>query len=202
MASEKNILRLKQLHERLVDGDHFVANEICEYLLSALSAAVAKRFPRIDNDLLSDCVTDALFEYIKRPTMFDPAKGANLEGFLIFTSIRNIQDFSKKSATYSRKKEAYSEFLQIFVANDGLESNIGMSDSEIEEKSAELMSLLKSPEDQKFFEAQLNGEKDLKVFAKILGISNATTEKQKAEVKRVRDRITKTLKRYVETKSR
>lgn len=202
MASERNIIKLKQLHERLVNGDHSIANEICEFLLNALSAAMAKKFPRIDNDLLSDCVTDAIFEYLKRPAIYDPQKGSNLETFLIMTSTRNVQDFSKKSATYARKKEAYSEFFQIFVANDGSESNTEMSEIEIEEKGAELMSILKTKEDRKFFEAQLSGEKDLKVFAQILGISNATIETQKMEVKRTRDRITKTLKRYVETKSR
>lgn len=202
MPSERNIIRLNQLHERFADGDHSVANEICEYLLSALSIALAKKFPRIDEDLLSDCVTDAIFEYVKRPTMFDPAKGSSLEIFLILTATRNVQDFAKKSATYSRKKEAYSEFLQIFVANDGSESNIDMSEAEIEERRAELMKALKSSEDRKFFEAQLNGEKDLGIYAQILGLNHVSTEKQKIEIKRTRDRITKTLKRYVEAKNK
>lgn len=200
MPSEKNIIRLNQLHERFADGDHSVANDICEYLLSSLSRALSKKFPRIDVDLLSDCVTDAIFDYIKRPTMFDPTKGKNLENFLMLTATRNVQDFAKKSATYSRKKEAYSEFLQIFVANDGSESNIGMTEAEIEERRGELMNALKSPEDRKFLDAQLNGKKDLGTYAQILGLNDTTTEKQKIEVKRTRDRIAKTLKRYVEAK--
>lgn len=197
-----NIKTLKHLHQQLIDGDQSVSNTLCELLLDLLSVALNRKFPQIDEDILSDCITDSIIEYLKLPSKFDPSKGPSLDSFLLMASIRNVQDFSKKSATYSKKRDEYREFLQIFVAEDGRESNIGLEEEEFLKMKSELLSILQAPADQMFFEAQLNGDKDIGVYAQILGLKNSSKETQKVEVKRARDRISKVLKRYVQNKRR
>lgn len=202
IKTNPNTKTLKHLHQQLIDGDQSVSNTLCELLLDLLSVALNRKFPQIDEDILSDCITDSIIEYLKLPSKFDPSKGPSLDSFLLMASIRNVQDFSKKSATYSKKRDEYREFLQIFVAEDGRESNIGLEEEEFVEMKSELLSVLPASADQKFFEAQLNGEKDIGVYAQILGLENSSKETQKVEVKHARDRISKVLKRYVQNKRR
>lgn len=202
MGSDNISIRLKQLHQQLVDGNQSVTNELCKNLLKVLSVSLIKKYPHIDEDILSDCITDAVFEYITDPSRYDPSKIIKLESFLLMNAARNVQDFAKKSATYQRKKDAYSEFFQKFVANDTSESNKGLSESEFEERCDELIGVLQSTEDRNFLKAQLDGKKGLGIYAQILGLQSASAEKQRIEIKRTRDRITKALKRYVQTKNR
>lgn len=90
--------------------------------------------------------------------------------------------------------------MKIVGANDLPEANKGLEE-EFAAMRAELMNVLTSQADKKFFEAQLDGEKQTVVFAKILGVEKKSVEQQKSEIKKTRDRISKTLKRYVETKN-
>lgn len=58
------------------------------------------------------------------------------------------------------------------------------------------MERLSDPRDQQILALRLQGERRTEAFAEILGISHLPIEAQRREVKRIKDRIDKILRRH------
>src|SRR5437868_5362322 len=83
---------LRALHQRLVGGDRLASEELSRLLLPSLLEDIARRFPRVDEQLISDGVNDAVLDYCACPAQFDVSRNVPLEEFLATAAWRNVDN--------------------------------------------------------------------------------------------------------------
>src|SRR5205823_55085 len=83
---------LFRLHRKILAGSALAAERIAELLLPILNERTARRFPGLDEHLVSDAVTDALLNYLSRPQRFDPGRNVFLRSFIARKAEWRIQD--------------------------------------------------------------------------------------------------------------
>src|SRR5579884_4403370 len=78
------------LHARLLRGDETASAELIALYLPYITGALRSALPQQwDEDAYVDAATDALFEYVKRPEIFDPSK-ARLGTYLVMSARANL----------------------------------------------------------------------------------------------------------------
>lgn len=197
MAKNPNNEQLLMLHNRLVDGDRTVTEEIASILLSPITQAVARRFPRTDEQVIWDGVIDAIFDYFDKPHQFDLTRGVPLSGYIKSISEHKVMNLIRSETRLKEREARYEALnLRLSVELDPSAENIQKESlSEHKLQVRELFNLLDNPTDQKVLELKLRGERATKAYADVLGLSHLPKEAQRKEVKRVKDRIDKKLQR-------
>lgn len=94
---------LDSLHQRLIDGDPTVLEQIAARALPGIVRAL-RRHPG-DAAARIDAAEDAILEYAKRPTGFNPSRGLPLERYLLMIARRNLSDRLRR-ATRRRGHQA------------------------------------------------------------------------------------------------
>jgi hypothetical protein len=79
-ASGVDTTDVYDLHQRALRGDSSAVDELIAHFLHVLQRRLARRFPRVSQDLIADGTSDALLEYAECPSRFDAARGIPLEG--------------------------------------------------------------------------------------------------------------------------
>lgn len=108
---------------RLLSNDPTASSELAHGVLDPLLNRLGKKFPDLrESDLLYDAVTDALMEYIKNPSKFDPSK-RGLFGYLFMAAKGDLLNALSKKERH-RKKEIITadvEFQEL-AGNSGLDT--------------------------------------------------------------------------------
>jgi hypothetical protein len=188
---------LLSLHERLLNGDRIVSEEIARHLLQPLVDEVSRKFPTTDADIICDGVTDAILEYCAKPTLFNPAKGLPLARFLQMASWRNVANLVRsEKRRKAREQRAASDEETLSVELDPAAGKIEQEEVRRHGKQrAEMLAMLKDPDDRRLLELRLSGERRAEAFAKVLDISSLPLDVQRLKVKQAKDRIDKVLRR-------
>lgn len=186
-----------QLHRQLINGDLVASALLAELLLPNVSRILrAKYFNVQDTHLHNSATNDAILNYLKNPEKYDPLKSSLLSYVVRFAEWRLL-------SALRRNTDLQTEFVEL-----GPLEGVSLYDSESHAIDDDLISaeeedltlrniamLLPNPADQQMVIAMMNGSRDTKEFAQILGITNLTDESQKLEVKRNKDRIKSVIKR-------
>ena len=206
MAGEaKERIPEHRLHESLLSGDPTAQSRIAEEVLPDVLAQLGSYLiaQRSDEQLVLDAVVDAFFDYVDRPSSFEPAK-QGLPAFLRLAAYRNLLNLREKNAI----KKKYEKAVELAhpERNDSWEEEV----IERDERNALLAcipgrtllekvgSILPDLTDQSLCMLMLEGERETAVFAELLGLTGPT-EDVRREVKRQKDRITKVLQRFGKT---
>lgn len=186
-----------KIHERLLAGDVTAPAELAEGLIGPLLQRLTKKYPKLrDPDLLYDAVTDALMNYIKRPTQFDPVK-RGLMGFLVMAAEGDLLNALAKDKR-RRQKEIPLEDVELRVAAGNSEVEEGNSETEPKRRKLreELPQIFGDPKDLALVELIIAGERATVAFVKVLELQHLPADQQRREVKRHKDRLKKRLERY------
>jgi RNA polymerase sigma-70 factor (ECF subfamily) len=188
---------LKTLHERLQRGDRLASEELARLLLPALLEEVSRRFPRTDEQLISDGVIDAVLDYCEVPDQFDPGKEVPLDRFLSTAAWRNVDNLLiSERRRKEREKKAGRKKREADVALDPAARNIQREEQEqCDKRKAALLAALDDPKDREIMALRLEGVRDTAAYARILNITDLPIQRQREEVKRHKDRITRFLRR-------
>lgn len=82
-------------NQQLLQGDPQAPGAIANLLLDPLIQRLIQRFhghESVNQEMLSDAVTDALLHYLDHPGTYRPEKGASLAAFLSLAAYRNVLD--------------------------------------------------------------------------------------------------------------
>jgi RNA polymerase sigma-70 factor (ECF subfamily) len=186
----------KEIHNRLLDNDPTASAELVEGTLETLISRLQSKFPNTESELILDAVTDALMSYIKKPTQFDPEK-RSLVGYLSMSARGDLLNaFEKIKRRNIREIPLEDVELHSSDGNSITKSNNLIQSLDAEKIKKAIKELFANPIDLKLADLIIDGERSTEVFAKVLGIENASTKEQRLEVKRHKDRIKKRLSRY------
>jgi hypothetical protein len=197
----------RTLHLAYTAGDPTASNEIFvryyDLLNNDLRAFIARKglFLRIGDidDLAGHAIIQAFESYLRRPETFNPDL-KTLGGYLILSAQR---DFLNLFAREMRRESA----IESGVVRLDVESWNTLPDedtdlvAEIEDASAadDLLAFARScahnDEDRTVLTLMLTFEKKTGVFAEALGIAHLPERDQRAQVNKIKDRLSKRLKR-------
>jgi RNA polymerase sigma-70 factor, ECF subfamily len=188
---------LMTLHERLLRGDRLASEELARLQLPPLQEEIARRFPRADEQLVSDGVIDAVLDYCASPHQFDPGKDVPLDRFLATAAWRNVDNLLVGARRRRRREQkAGGEKREADVAFDPAARNIRREEEEeCAARRTAILAALDDPKDKEIMALRLDGVRDTAAYARILTITDLPVQRQREEVKRHKDRITRFLRR-------
>jgi RNA polymerase sigma-70 factor, ECF subfamily len=190
---------LLALHRRLCDGDRTTPEEVARLLLSPLVQEISRRFPRMDEQIIADGVTDAILAYCAEPERFDEKRGVPLDRFLHMASRRKVANSWRGEKRRKVREERASRISgEALVELDPAAGNLLQREKteQRQRQQVRLMNMLPNQQDQQILALRLQGERRTEVFAEILGVTHLSIGDQRREVKRAKDRIDKILRRH------
>lgn len=199
MPEREDSTALLALHRRLLDGDRIASEELISLLLSPLTDRLAGQFPRVDRQIISDGVVDALLEYCAEADRFDEQRNVPLDRFLSKAAWRNIANSLRgEKRRKVREEKASVAYGDPLVELDPTAGNLLQKEETARRRRQEVvvMQMLPDLQDREIWTLRIQGERRTEAFADILGIAHLPAAEQRREVKRAKDRIDKVVRRH------
>jgi DNA-directed RNA polymerase specialized sigma24 family protein len=191
------------LHVRMIAEDPVVFDEIytryCPSLEAHLRAYISRRqlfLPGEDlNDLIQDAIADALLGYHKNPGSYKP-KLRSLRGYLQMSALGDFKNHFS-SAMKSQSKIVQIEEEDWNIIADGRFDPVAATEAEeaINALHVYAESAVESDDDRIVMDLLLQSERKTEIFAEALGISHLPPQDQRSAVNKIKDRLSKRLKR-------
>jgi DNA-directed RNA polymerase specialized sigma24 family protein len=179
-------LRLIALHERFLQGEEPLSEELAQSLLPVLHTRLRSTFPSSDDDTAHDAAVDALVEYFRRPNRFDPARGIPLDRFLYMVARRRLLNRLRNASARIRRESDYAVSSPLIVLQPDL--------SETRETFGLIIAEASNDSERAALRCWLSGGHHTAMAAE-LGLAHLTETAQQLEVKRFKDRIRARLRR-------
>ncbi len=197
-------------HQRILGGDPVAFAELAERLYSDLVRetgirARSRSTVTVEMDLIEEAVGQALLDYNDHPQRYDPEQ-ASMKTYLVMAAYGDYLNLQSKEWRHLRRKAAPQP------AKEG--QSEGEREWEIADSRQDLEALLTRisaeelwplveeafPDhaDRQMVVLMMNGVRATHSYARVLGLSGPASDEQAREVKRVKDRIAKRLRRLGE----
>lgn len=192
-----------ELHQRLLAADPLASSDIADAYLTPVMNALKLKYPFTDPTLLSDSATEAYFNYVDRPSSFDPA-GRSLLGYLKMSAegdLKNALAKLKLEAARLVSLDTVVELSDSYRNNPIEEEFIGRQAATEKilawraQQAADMELAADTPLDQQLLELLLVGERRTQAYARLLQIEDLSPAEQRQIVKRHKDRLRVRLKR-------
>ncbi|HYP38993.1 MAG TPA: hypothetical protein VEX13_01410 [Chloroflexia bacterium] len=180
----------------LAQGDPTAFAELCEMLYEPLVQDMKRRAGRdADPDLVEEAVGKALLSYEARPQQYDPNK-LSLRGYLVMSANGDYQNaIAKELRRRPRGGLVYlsDDTRQLADTRRDLEEAVSRLDGA--EWWRRVHVAFPNAIEREIISLIIDKVRPTEPYARLLGIEDQPIEEQAAEVKRVKDRITKRLRR-------
>lgn len=192
-----------RLHQQLLAGDPTATARVAEAFWEDLEQRLRRQFPSLgDPHLIQTAMVDALESYFRRPTQFDPGR-LSLPSYLYMSARGDLLNALKRATVEKRRQVNFAENVEV---GDG-EAEKGVevpAPHDLEEEvlarlspvSRRLDTLFPDAVDRELVELMLEGERDTREFAAVLGVQELAAEEQANTVKRHKDRLKKMIQRH------
>lgn len=189
---------LLELHSRLLkkypeDTPDELANTLLPWLIEQLTRA----YPTVsDPHLIDEAAVDALWDYLRRPEQYQPARGASLTTYLLMAARGDLLNKFQKQKRIAVHEKNYEEGVEV----EAVAGNINMGEDLEAMETARRLSHAVNQKitdgvDRKVLALMMNGERNTSEYVKVLGMESRPADQQAREVKRVKDRLKKVLSR-------
>lgn len=187
----------REWHQRLLDGEETASTELIEHHLDLLIQHLRSRFPENkDEDLFSEAAIDALLNYVKRPSQFDPGK-RGLKGYLQMAAEGDFRNLKAKQTRHSKRTISLDSVElggfagNVMVQEDAFfESELG-----VEDLRNQVLALFESETDKRLVELLMDGVRETQPYARVLGLESKDIAFQREAVNRHKERLKKTIRR-------
>jgi DNA-directed RNA polymerase specialized sigma24 family protein len=195
------------LHQRLVDEDPVAPADLMKAYFAPLIAYL-KRLARhpLARQLVEDAASEALFSLAKSPRMFDPCR--NNSAFPLFAFLKmaargdllNAVDKEKKHwrgrKTFTSVEHSSNAWKYLRCVGDpGEPLQLRECAEKADKDVLARVRVALTPEELNALDLMLQGERKTSVFAKALHVDHLPKLNQKVEVKKVKDKLIKRIKR-------
>jgi DNA-directed RNA polymerase specialized sigma24 family protein len=196
--------QIHAVYQRLLAQEADAPSDFIELLLDPLIAALEMRFPSLpDPDLISDVVTDTLILFVQTPEQYQPERGS-LWHYLFMDAWGDIQNAVAKEHRRRTKIVSLDPVAHDRADGNNIEEEVvqrlefmsRMGGKDVQAFLNELRAVIPDPRDWQVVLFMLQGERSTSVFATVLGIEHLSITDQRKQVKKVKDRLHKRLKRY------
>lgn len=202
-AARHNAAQEAELHRRLLAQDPTAPNDAACYWFPRLYAALRRRNPNVrDPHLLEEAVETALLEYFKSPDRYDPAR-LPLVSYLLMAADRDLKNLLQREARHRARLLSLDPVAHAHQARNEVQDE----DDEIalppgvtrEQVLQALWDKVQDPRERQVLRLMVvERERRTEVYARILGIEHLPWDAQRRAVKRVKDRLTKVMRRLGE----
>lgn len=183
-----------ELHAALIKGDPTASARIFEALLDPLVERLTYRWTTLGRQELEDQATDSLIGYVSNPQRYDPQR-ASLLTYLTLDADGDLKN-AYRSPRHNREQLASDVEDALSQRNETTDVELSVEDDRV--FLARLREAFPDECDRRVIYLLLEGERSTSAYAAALGISDLPADEQRAEVKRVKDRIKKRLARLIE----
>ena len=184
------------LHNRLLDEDPTATVDIFDAVAHKLEGYLRYRFPDLapgaDPYIYVSAVYDTLTDYFKNPGKFDPDK-RGLMGYLRMAAYRDMQNLFDKERRHAKRRTSLDDVE--FSASDGNDFSSAVIDRIETQRIRDELSRDMTGQEVIVFDLMVKGERSTEVAADALRIAHLPLDQQKREVKRIKDRITRRIRR-------
>lgn len=183
-----------ELHAAVVAGDPTASARICEALLEPLVERLSYKWKRLDRQALEDQATDSLIGYVSNPQRYDPQRAS----LLTYLTLDADGDLKNAYRSTRRDREQLASDVEDAVSQRNETTDVELFVEDDRAFLARLREAFPDELDRRVIYLLLEGERSTSSYASALGISDLQADEQRAEVKRVKDRIKKRLARLIE----
>lgn len=190
----------RTLQARLLDREPAAPSDLALAHLGPLVASISARFPNRDDHLLIDVCIDLILSLAEKPEQYNPDR-AGLAQYLRMAAYRDVQNALRGEGRRTRRLVAFRDVeLAEAAGNRFAESPNDPAEVMIREQPTDPSLLLLVREafdktERDVLELMLDGERRTAVYAAVLGLGQRSELEQAHEVKRVKDRLSKRLRR-------
>ena len=198
----------RALHARLLAGDSFAPSELADAYLAPLVARLARAYAWVDPHLVETAAIDAVLDTAEHPDRYDPARGS-LGTYLWVAAkgdLRNARQKEGRRAAHQAPLEAAAPgatpSVELRRAARNLSTEARDDPAELvargERLDPTLLATVRAAFDTQEWAVvalMLDGEKRTTEYARLLGLGHLPAREQAREVKRVKDRLKKRLRR-------
>lgn len=201
MPSTTDLKQLgERLHQRLLAGSSLtVTNEIAENFLRPVARSLGREFSQIsDHHLIDSAAEDSLVYYFDHPAQYDPSRSSlftflrlRAKGFML-----NSLGRQKNLAVAEKVVELDSTDIVYEVEAPDESAETAFIERESESKIVgQLREIITDPTDFQVVMLMLDGVRNTRAFAEVLGVADLSEAEQAILVKRAKDRLKKTVQR-------
>ena len=187
---------LLSLHNRLLDHDPVATEEIFSLVAQELEKHLRLRFPSLapgtDPDIYLSAVFDALTDYFKNPEKYDPAK-SGLMTYLRLACRGDMQNLLKKESRHASGRTSLESVE--FSLSDGNDVSKMVANTLDEQRLVADLTRGMTAEERAVFALMTEGERSTQVAAEAMNIGHLSPGEQAKQVKRVKDRLKKRIRR-------
>jgi hypothetical protein len=194
-----------ELYERLRDGDPTAPSDLAVAYLDDLAGWLSAHNPGVDPHLCQSAAEDALLSLMKNPAAYKPEL-RGLTGYLRMAATGDLRNLLKSERRHTLRSVPFEDVELSGEAGKLIQEDANpaviVENREAERPAVVGMPVLPAavqatftPEEQQVRELMWRREYKTAVYAAVLHIADRPVEEQRQEVKRVKDRIKKRLKR-------
>lgn len=161
-------------------------------VLTPLANDLARRGRTPDRDAIDTAAGTAVLELLEHAARYNPDRSP-LRSYLLMTAEGRLLNVIAAEARHHRRRAVSADFVE--HAPD--ERNEQVDDDTPSFDAPELQPVLAalSEQERRIFDLMRDGERDTPVFAAVLGITDRSSDEQRHEVKKAKDRILARLRR-------
>jgi hypothetical protein len=192
-----------QQHHRILSRDPIAFAQLCERAFEHLVLFLKSQFPGAEDHLPEMVVIDCLMNYYAKPVQFNPEK-LSLFAYLRMASRGDMLNALDKNQR--REKRLFNinspEIRDQLLKQDGLREESELDDWLKEHTTLTRREILQAlakkldKADMQVLLLSLDGVRESARYAEVMGITHLPLAEQRQTVKRTKDRIYKTLRRF------
>jgi RNA polymerase sigma-70 factor (ECF subfamily) len=191
------------LHQRLVEGDSTASSDLAGVFLDHLIDHLVQNNRKIPSDFCEQAAGDALIALFKNPRSFNPTRGRSLSAYLEMSAQGDLQNLLRQERRHHRRRQSLESVELSPQAGKylGKEEDPSLPlqiEEEVESAKVQVLPAIGiglTDGELRVLDLMLKGERRTSVFAQAYGISHLPKKEQKAEIKRVKDKLKNRLKR-------
>jgi RNA polymerase sigma-70 factor (ECF subfamily) len=192
------------LHACMIAGEVDALARIFDLYFVRIVNKVKSKFPRyFDPHQYESSVNEALVDYLRNPSAYNPARGISLFSYLVMAARGDFQNLVEKDRRLLRDQNP------LVVEDDDDAPELDLQDPRYENFEEVLMrnesivweniaEVLPDPRDQRCVYAMMEQERATSAFAGIYGLTSLPPKEQEHEVKKHKDRVKKRLLRKLD----
>ena len=184
------------LHNRLLSHDPVATGEIFSAVVPELEKHLRLRLPSlavgVDPDIYISAVYETLTDYFKNPEKYDPHKSGLLT-YLRLACWRDLQNLLRKESRHASGR-VWLESVE-FSLSDGNDVSEKVAQDLDERRLVADLKQGMTPDERAVFALMMEGERSTRVAAEAMNIGHLSPGEQRRQVKRVKDRIKRRIRR-------
>lgn len=187
---------LLDLHNRLLSHDPVATEEMFSLVAPELEKHLRLRFPSlavgVDPDIYLSAVYEALTDYFKNPRKYNPAKSGLLT-YLRLACRRDLQNLLRKESRHVSGRVSLESVE--YSRSDGNDISDRIADELDGQRLVADLTQGMTSDERAVFALMMEGERSTRVAAEVMNIGHLSSGEQRRQVKRVKDRIKKRIRR-------